>query len=228
MKPAGGATGGAGNRARWSGGDEDEVAEADEIRHALGVESAFGYHVEGGARRGAGAIAAAAPGAREGGAPGRLFPCLVGHDYTGCLGLGCPLETCWTGTATVSFARKLREESHVSTALYLPGAPCHTCAHLVEDEVAVPAPRTPTEVGSGPEARATLRRVTCGQGLWLHPISLASFVTRRIPMIDQDEPGRCPGYAPRPEPHPAVVAHLQRRRERLRLRRAEQRGSGAG
>jgi hypothetical protein len=141
----------------------------------------------------------------------------------GCLGLSCALETCWTGMATVSFARKLREESHVSTALYLPGAPCHTCAHLVEDQIDVPAPDAG---GAERAARATLRRVTCGQGLWLHPISLASFVTRRIPMIDQDEPERCPGYVPRPGPHPAVVAHLQRRRERERLRRAGQRAAG--
>ena len=90
--------------------------------------------------------------------------------------MGCPLEACWTGAATVSFARKMREDAHVSTALYLPGAPCHTCAHLVEDEVVVPAPRAPG--ARRHDAAATLQRVTCGQGLWLHPISLASFVMR--------------------------------------------------
>lgn len=219
MRPAGGES---------DGGDRDAIDEA-RIRQALGVESAFGYHVEGGprSRTDADDLPQAAAASTAGAHTGRreaAFPCLDGHDYGGCLGMGCPLETCWTGAATVSFARKMREDARVSTALYLPGAPCHTCAHLVEDEVVVPAPRSP---GARPhDAAATLQRVTCGRGLWLHPISLASFVTRRIPMIDQDEPQHCPGYAPRPEPHPAVVAHLQRRRERLRLRRAEQRAAG--
>ncbi len=218
------------------------------------------------------------------------FPCLDGHRYTGCLGLACPLDSCWTGGATVSFSARMRERTRVSTAVYLPGVPCHTCAHVREDTVVVPAPRpapplplrgtppllplpgepvglstprsreiNPRGVGvrgalAGQESRgpvsparpkrtlsadgtpgeesgsASLQRVTCGCGLWEHPVSLSSFVTRRIPMLDQEAPERCPSHAacPSGEPHPAVVAHLERRRARARERRADQRALREG
>ncbi len=77
---------------------------------------------------------------------------------------------------------------------------------------------------------AAFQRVACGCGLWEHPISLSSFVTRRIPMLDQEAPEQCPSHAARPggEPHPAVVAHLERRRARARERRADQRAQREG
>ena len=156
-------------------GVEHEPDEEAEIRRVLGVESAFGFHVEDGARRRVGRAiavrerrAAKNPGGATAAQPravtpphddsarARTFPCLDGPVYAGCLGLGCPLETCWTGGATVSYARKMSEAAHVSAALYLPGAPCHTCAELVEDEVTVPAPRA---IGQPGATRAVLRGV---------------------------------------------------------------------
>jgi len=144
----------------------------------------------------------------------RPFPCLDDGRYDGCLGLACPLQVCWTGAATVRVARIPREQSPISTLFYVPGAPCHGCACLREDDAPVASPRTP-----GRPAQA--RRITCARGLWAHPISLASFVTGRIPMCDEDEPESCPGFEPRSQPHPAVVAHLARRRERKRHAAAE-------
>jgi len=220
----------------------------------------------------------------------RTFPCLDGHRYTGCLGMACPLDTCWTGGATISFSARMRERTRVSTAVYLPGVPCHTCAHVREDTVVVPAPRpsptthadwavgsteptaqptlpaalyglapdrlrpvpvqpragegsagrsSPLPVGEGTEVKAAsgeggegaaLQRVTCGCGLWEHAVSLSSFVTRRIPMLDQETPEQCPSHVARAgeEPHPAVVAHLERRRARARERRADQRALREG
>ena len=80
--------------------------------------------------------------------------------------------------------------------------------------------------GHGAAETVTLRRVNCARGLWQHPISLSAFLMKRIPMLDQDEPEQCPGYSRRPDPHPEVVAYLQRRRERARLRRQDRRASG--
>lgn len=215
---------------------EDEPSrESAEIQRALGVETTYGYHVESRGRRAVDALAGIAISSAGDPPSTQTFPCLSGYTYNGCLGDSCPLEECWTGGATVSFARKKREETRVSVALYLPGAPCHTCVHLVEDEVTVPAPRAMGQPGAtrsavrrahdaaAAQGRAPadilLQRVNCGQQLWAHAISLASFLSRRIPMLDPVEPERCPGYARRPDPHPAVVAHLRQRRERARLRR---------
>lgn len=238
----------------WPWGEDEGAAEAGprgwadaEIRGALGLESAFGFHIEGDDGRGEGTDELLplldAPSGSPGASSETPYPCLHGHDYRGCLGLACPLEICWTGAATISFARKQRERSRVSTALYLPGAPCQSCAHLAEDEVTVPAPRALGQPRQAPQrgdaARAReetpppgeqavgrLRRVACDQGLWAHPVSLSSFLLKRIPMLDQVEPEQCPGYQPRAEPHPEVLAHLRRRRERARQRREERRASG--
>ena len=250
---------------------EEWRREQADLRRMLGVDDAFGYHFVDTDRPnnldacGDGARAPRAPWAPVSARPAEArepdedaptrparhpFPCLEGGRYSGCLGMACALDTCWTGSATVSFARRTREQSHVSTMLYLPGAPCHECACLREDEI--PAPRAAGQArgagrgahedsgertgdertgkarceendAAGPE-RATLRRITCARGLWEHPISLSSFVTKRIPMRELDEPRQCPGFAPRPEPHPAVAAHLRRRRERARRLREERGG----
>lgn len=252
---------------------EEWRREQADLRRLLGVDDAFGYHFvdtdapssldapdtlasdDGAdkprARISAHPIAMRGPDSRGHTRPAlarQSFPCLDDGRYSGCLGMACLLETCWTGAATVSFARRMREQSHVATVLYLPGAPCHGCACLHEDEA--PAPRVSEQQrragqslqpvgGAGDRddhhedereedvdaeaapARATPRRITCTRGLWAHPISLSSFVTKRIPMCDPDEPQHCPGFAPRLAPHPAVAAHLQRRRERARLLREE-------
>src|SRR5690242_12917368 len=115
MHPAGKASGGGGadRSPREDDGGRDAAQEPDEtaeIRRVLGVESAFGYHVEGGARRMGRAIVvrerpaarkhsaveAARSGAvapsRDAGARAGAFPCLDGPVYAGCLGAGCPLE----------------------------------------------------------------------------------------------------------------------------------------
>ncbi len=241
-------------RARRKARDEDD------LRQVLGVEDVWGYQIVG-LDTSLGDIAIAddetllEPPEPQ---PTPAFPCLDDHRYTGCLGMECPLDTCWTGGATISFSARMRERTRVSTAVYLPGVPCHTCAHVREDTVVVPAPRNsaphpsppaplpragegsterpspplprrgtpPLLLATGEESgSAALQRVACGCGLWEHPVSLSSFVTRRIPMLDQEAPEQCPSHAARPggEPHPAVVAHLERRRARARERRADQR-----
>ncbi len=218
--------------------------EQAELRYTLGLDDASGYHVvdtEADALDDSVSllpwpVVADGPEdvARGQEAPAS-FPCLEGGRYSGCLGLNCPLETCWTGAATVSFAdrmHRMREESRVSATLYVPGAPCHGCSYLREDVASACKPRAAGprrvqhEAGDTPPAPGEPvmpRRITCAQGLWAHPISLASFVTRRIPMRDQDDPRHCPCFAPRAAPHPSVVAHLQRRRERTRQLREERR-----
>ncbi len=236
---------------------EDDVANEEEIwpvepgaiRRALGVDSLYGFHVvehrDEESHVAAPCVAHVPDAAREERAAS--FPCISDHRYSGCLGLACPLETCWTGGATVSFARRQSESSRISGALYLPGAPCHTCAHLSEDEIDVPRPRRgrpasngkspdqgagagdrgvsgeATDHAAGAEGAARLRRIVCSEGLWAHPISLSAFLARRIPMLNQDDPANCPCYERRREPHPEVEAHLRRRRERTRRRRAEER-----
>ncbi len=218
--------------------------EQAELRHTLGLDDASGYHVvdveadalDDGVSLLPWPIVADGPEdmARGKEAPAS-FPCLEGGRYSGCLGLDCPLETCWTGAATVSFAdrmHRMREESRVSTTLYVPGAPCHGCSYLREDVAPAHKPRAggtrraqqgAEDTPAAPGEPTAPRRITCAQGLWTHPISLASFVTRRIPMRDQDDPRHCPCFAPRAAPHPSVVAHLQRRRERTRHLREERR-----
>ncbi|MDQ2829124.1 MAG: hypothetical protein M3Y74_08740 [Chloroflexota bacterium] len=218
--------------------------EQAELRYTLGLDDASGYHVvdteadalDDGVSLLPWPIIADGPEdmARGQEAPAS-FPCLEGARYSGCLGLDCPLETCWTGAATVSFAdrmHRMREESRVSATLYVPGAPCHGCSYLREDMAPAYKPRAggPRRIQHGAEDTPPAsgepvmpRRITCAQGLWAHPISLASFVTRRIPMRDQDDPRHCPCFAPRAAPHPSVVAHLQRRRERTRQLREERR-----
>jgi len=249
--------------------------EQAELRRMLGVDDAFGYRIvddddddddDGGAGAPGYRAADGAPaprvratpeisvrrapgGNRDGRAAAARFPYMEGVRYSGCLGMICALDTCWTGGATVSFAHRMREQAHVSTALYLPGAPCHGCACLREDDAPVASLRSTgrprvapsraheEEQGAGDGGKqaadweapeeATLRRITCARGLWAHPISLASFVTGRIPMCDADEPESCPGFEPRPAPHPAVAAHLRKRRERAKRQREERR-PGAG
>jgi hypothetical protein len=242
------------DEAAWAGVGlldwEDDVVEEVEIcpvdpgamRRALGVDSIYGFHVvaprDEGADRTMPCVATPPAAAQVEGIAS--FPCISDHRYSGCLGLACPLDTCWTGGATVSFARRQSESSRISGALYLPGAPCHSCAHLSEDEIDVPRPwrGRPSNNGrsrdhgaggkagdhaEGAEGPARLRRIVCSEGLWAHPISLPAFLARRIPMLNQDDPANCPCYERRAEPHPEVEAHLRLRRERTRRRRADER-----
>lgn len=298
-------------------------AEEAALRRALGLESAFGFYIVDASedvsedtamdamRRVAPAlIGSIVPVGREGD-----YPCLEGRRYTGCLGLACPLERCWTGGPTISQARALERRARVSTALYLPGAPCHGCAAVMDvpqektalglpalpaSARAVAARRAGTSVSEAPvcageaapsscvsartapaaappcadarTAQARPRhgvvpgageggaaklgdggaaklgdggvaelgddsvaepgdesvaeatgRVDCSRGLWAHAISVSAFVSKRIPMLYEAEPALCPGFAARSRPHPAVAAHLERRREQARRQRAEQR-----
>ncbi len=240
-------------RARRKARDEDD------LRQALGMEDVRGYQIVGLDTNLDDIAIADDETLLEAPEPelARTFPCLDGHRYIGCLGMACPLDTCWTGGATISFSARMRERTRVSTAVYLPGVPCHTCVHVHEDTVVVPAPRpspptplpcagegsagrsSPLPVGEGTEVTAAsgeggeggaLQRVTCGCGLWEHAVSLSSFVTRRIPMLDQETPEQCSSHVARAgeEPHPAVVAHLERRRARARERRADQRALREG
>ncbi len=64
------------------------------------------------------------------------YPCLEGPRYSGCVGTACPLDLCWTGGITVGLAYRLSLRTPLSTTIYRPGAPCHECSHVQQDDTA--------------------------------------------------------------------------------------------
>lgn len=154
--------------------DEDVIVEA------LGLESAFGYHIE------------PAPGPRivvdvRDAPAGANYPCLAADGrYTGCLGEACPLRVCWTGAPTVSHAAALLRRFHPGDDAYAPGARCPACRHAAEVRVAVAV---------GPEVRQMLL-LRCARGRWAHPISAPAMARRRIPADAGQDLARCADFAP--------------------------------
>jgi hypothetical protein len=134
---------------------DEQILPADdrEIRASLGLESAFGYHIE---RRTpwagepryqdvlAALEAARAPDAsptdlaaarRQ--APARRarrqpspYPCIKGVRYTGCIGETCPLQRCWTGAPTPGVLAR-RRARWVGAASYEGETLCQHCRHVV-------------------------------------------------------------------------------------------------
>ena len=165
------------------------------IRETLGLESAFGYHVEHSPR------SPVVIQTRE--RPVRQwYPCLDTEDrYTGCLGAACPLEMCWTETETVSYLAALRTRFQPTDADYAPGARCADCQHA--HEVGVPAI-------DRVRGLIHLPMIHCGRGRWEHPVSIPAFARKRIPADERTDPAFCGDFDPAETPHPAVEAHRQR------------------
>lgn len=178
------------------------------ITRALGLDSSFGYHVE------------------EEPAPPRLpiaqqarerpavpwYPCIdTNAGYSGCLGEGCPLEVCWTGSPSISYAAALRRRFHPTDAEYAPGARCLTCRHVRETTIATLDQR---------HGMIHLPVLHCAQGCWTHPITAAAFVRRRIPTAEDVDLATCPRYEQAAAPIPVVEQRRLQVNEQARARRA--------
>ena len=180
--------------------------EEAQIVGALGVESAFGYHVEQAPH-----ITFSVRDERDE-HPAAWYPCLDDMGtYSGCLGDACPLRTCWTGQPAVSYLGALRRRFQPVDAEYLPGALCGHCCHV--EEVLV------TMIDARQEL-IRLPMLRCDQDCWIHPISTSSFVRRRIPAREGSNPARCSRFAPATTPIPSVEAHRLRVNRQARARRA--------
>ncbi|GAC1394934.1 MAG: hypothetical protein NVSMB65_13470 [Chloroflexota bacterium] len=198
-----------------------------EIRASLGLESAYGYHVVRPPGDGDGddaldawdAVAAMTavgepevPLAQRPAAP--AYPCLRGARYSGCVGMACPLTTCWTGGPTPSYAAYLERTERASAVTYLGHILCHRCVHVVP-----PAPAGPDGVPWRENAARPAQRVTCARAKWHHPVSVHSFATRHIPLKDDIEPLDCPAFEDAGVLHPEVAAHRARHRQAMRAYR---------
>lgn len=176
------------------------------ISEALGLESAFGYHVEQPPRSLLVGIV------RERPPTSPWYPCLDSDNtYRGCLGTACPLEVCWTGGKTVSYVKALRTRFQSSDGEYVPKALCGRCEHARETAV----PVIDQQRGL---IHLTLRR--CEEDRWEHPISEAALARKRIPAQEHVDPAHCPLFAPAPTPIAGVERHRRRVNERARARRA--------
>jgi hypothetical protein len=175
------------------------------IAGVLGLESAYGYHVEAGPR-----LPFTLPARERPVAP--WYPCIdVNQSYTGCLGQACPLEVCWTGGPSISYAAALRHRFHPTDAEYAPGARCLRCRHVGETTIAAIDAR---------RGLIHLPMLQCERQHWLHPISTAAFVRRRIPTDDDTDLARCADFEPANEPIPAVEQRRLQVNQRARDRRA--------
>lgn len=153
----------------------------DLIVKALGLESAYGYHIETAPRSPVDVHVSDAAAASR-------YPCLTAeHVYTGCLGEACPLQMCWTGTPTLSYMAALQRRFHPADDIYVRGARCMRCKHVEEISVSVLDQQREMKWMS-------LRR--CGQGRWTHPISASALARRRIPAHEDTDLAHCPGFAP--------------------------------
>jgi hypothetical protein len=121
------------------------------------------------------------------------------------------LEVCWTGTPTISYAAALRRRFQPIGIEYVPRARCVHCRHVQETSVAVIHQQ---------RGLIHLPLLHCNQGRWVHPISVAAFVRRRIPAQEHTDPATCPEFAPAAQPIPAVEDHRLRVNRQAQTRRA--------
>jgi len=182
------------------------------IGEALGLESAFGYHIEEPAQPLLTGLVRERPAAP-------WYPCLTADGtYTGCLGTDCPLEVCWTGGHTVSYIAALRTRFQPSDGEYVRGALCGRCGHARETSVPVLDRR---------QGLIHLELRHCEKGRWDHPISEAALARNRIPAQDHVDPARCRLFEPAAVPIAGVEERRRHVNEQARARRAA-RAVGAG
>ena len=171
------------------------------LAQALGLKTAYGFHLEGDTRLPA----------RERRSP-RWYPCIeLDHTYTGCLGAACPLEVCWTGTASTGYSAGLQHQFHAAVADYVPRARCLHCSHVKE---------TTVEAIDGRGGVIDLPMLQCENQCWQNPISASSFVRRRIPPKDERDLAECPLFEQASAPIAIVEHHRLSFNDRVRARRA--------
>jgi hypothetical protein len=181
------------------------TTDEQDMATALGLESAYGYHLEEEPRLPA---VSCAPERHA----GQWYPCLdSSHVYSGCRGEACPLETCWTGGASTSYAAALRRRFHPTDVDYAAGARCLGCAEVREVRIPV--------IGAGGKV-IRLCLLECGRAGWQHAISVAAFVRRRIPAPENEDLAECPLYVAAAGPLAPVASHRQQINEQARARRA--------
>ncbi len=189
----------------------DETA----LAKALGLKSAYGFHVEEGPR-----LPFTVP-IREQSST-RWYPCIkTNHTYTGCLGMTCPLEVCWTDTASPSYTAALRLHFHPTDAEYVARARCLWCRYV--EEIAIAAI-------DGRRGLIHLLMLRCMNQCWQSPISASAFVRRRIPPQDDHDLAHCPLFEQASMPIPIVERYRLHLNDRVRARRAtgEARGGQHG
>jgi len=181
------------------------------LAKALGLQSAYGFHVEEEPRPPFTLPIRERP-AR------RWYPCIeANHTYTGCLGEACPLEVCWTGAASTSYAAALQRHFHPADAEYAPKARCLRCRHVGEISVAAI---------DGQRGLIHLPMLRCVKQCWQNPISASAFVRRRIPPKDDHDLAKCPLFEQATTPIRIVEQYRLQLNDRVRARRAAREARG--
>lgn len=181
------------------------------VAKTLGLESGYGYHIEV-------APASQLDGLLRDPAPapsGPLtYPCIEEDlTYTGCLGLACPLQTCWSGAPTPGHLAELRQRLHPGDWAQVPRALCPDCAHVA-----------PVAIVVRREDPAPLLR--CARGRWVDPINGLALARRRIPAEVPAELAVCPDFVSTPETRPEVARYRQENAMRVRAHRLARDGCG--
>jgi hypothetical protein len=175
------------------------------LAHALGLENAYGFHIEGEPR-----LPCTTP-ARERPST-RWYPCIKrDHTYMGCLGAACPLEVCWTGMASTSYTLGLRHQFYAAASDYAKRAQCLQCRHI--EEICVEAIDSRRGVIHLPLLR-------CVHLCWQNPISASAFVRRRIPPNGDHNLAHCPLFEQASTPIAIMEQYRLHLNDRVRARRA--------
>jgi hypothetical protein len=134
---------------------------------ALGLDNAYGYHIEYEGQ------AAEAFWART--TPNRThFPCVDdSRSYAGCLGHYCPATDCWAGALVASAPHSPTPRPRAQR----PGARCHRCGNIAPDH----------------HVSGAVELLTCLAGHFDCPITASCLRNRRIPL---QAPIPCTDYWP--------------------------------
>lgn len=135
---------------------------------------------------------------------GRVFPCLRGNIYTGCIGYDRCKVLCWSP--------RLRERQALVRVDRPTGGPCRDCAYAREvlGEVATLNGRQ-------------VRLIECRLGFWYGRTTISDFVESKIALNVQLP---CPGFLETDLPHPAVARMREAARRRVRRKHHQQKANG--
>jgi len=163
--------------------DSDSAEEA--IAAALGLDSAYGYHIE--------RAVQPAQGFRVGRSEdGSRFRCIADdRTYWGCGGRYCEARYCWAGNLVRSARYAMGSRPQAQRC----GARCHTCGHICVDHHSSDKP--------GEEL------LTCMAGHFEFPITGSCLAIRGIP---SSAPTPCVDYWPAEAMRAEVVAWRKRHR----------------